>query len=164
MKRDGVWLTWTFQQYYEQVERFAKALIKIGQKPLESTTILGFNSPGITLHISSLASFLLSFLRNNIEWFFADVGTILAGGVASGIYISFISRYYTKISFYLSFLWFSELNKWSWCLQIHYWALQFNCCGRWEWGTTQENLSSMFQYLLCFNLNLCECVDQVSIT
>eukprot|EP00026_Physarum_polycephalum_P004408 Phypoly_transcript_04427.p1 GENE.Phypoly_transcript_04427~~Phypoly_transcript_04427.p1 ORF type:complete len:660 (+),score=152.47 Phypoly_transcript_04427:135-2114(+) len=65
VKRDGVWLTWTYQQYYDQIIRFAKALIKIGLKPFETCSILGFNSP---------------------EWFMADVGTIFAGGIACGIY------------------------------------------------------------------------------
>lgn len=65
VERDGQWLTWTYDQYFDECCRVAKSLIQIGLDRFGCTVIMGFNSP---------------------EWFFADIGTIFAGGIASGIY------------------------------------------------------------------------------
>mmetsp|Transcript_26973 Transcript_26973/g.41814 ORF Transcript_26973/g.41814 Transcript_26973/m.41814 type:complete len:665 (+) Transcript_26973:133-2127(+) len=59
------WTTWTFKQYEEQVFSFAKSLISLGFEKHDCINIIGFNSP---------------------EWFFANFGTIAAGGIAAGIY------------------------------------------------------------------------------
>jgi len=57
--------TWTYEQYYKQVNTAAKALIELGLEPNRSVAILGTNSP---------------------EWFSCGVGAILAGGVSTGVY------------------------------------------------------------------------------
>ncbi|CAL8248139.1 unnamed protein product [Merluccius merluccius] len=64
-KRDGRWATVTWRQHYQQCRAAAKSFLKLGLERYHGVGILGFNSP---------------------EWFIADVGCILAGGLATGIY------------------------------------------------------------------------------
>jgi long-chain-fatty-acid--CoA ligase ACSBG len=59
--------TFTWRQYYAQAQQFGRACIAVGHKQHEGCAVIGFNSP---------------------EWVFANVGAILAGGVAAGIYTS----------------------------------------------------------------------------
>lgn len=65
VKRGGIWIQWTYQQYFSDTQKAAKALIKLGLEPLHGVGILGFNSP---------------------EWFIANNGAIFAGGFTVGIY------------------------------------------------------------------------------
>ena len=65
VKRDNVWLEWTFDEYWEESKNAAKAFIKLGLERYHSVCILGFNAP---------------------EWLFAQLGAIMAGGIAAGIY------------------------------------------------------------------------------
>jgi long-chain-fatty-acid--CoA ligase ACSBG len=65
VERNNHWKTWTYAQYYQDVTGFAKSLIAVGMQPFECVNIIGFNAP---------------------EWFIADIGTIFAGGIVSGIY------------------------------------------------------------------------------
>lgn len=65
VKRDGSWVTWNYTEYWNDVRTAAKGFIKLGLEPFKSVGILGFNSP---------------------EWFFADLGSIFAGGFAAGVY------------------------------------------------------------------------------
>ncbi|KAJ8304976.1 hypothetical protein KUTeg_018559 [Tegillarca granosa] len=65
VKRGGVWVKWTYQQYYNSVKQAAKSFIKLGLEPYHGVGIIGFNSP---------------------EWFLSDLGAIFAGGFAVGIY------------------------------------------------------------------------------
>ena len=62
---DTPWTTWTFQEYRNNVDSFAKSLLSIGFEKFDIVNILGFNAP---------------------EWHFANFGAILAGGIAAGIY------------------------------------------------------------------------------
>ncbi|XP_066566872.1 long-chain-fatty-acid--CoA ligase ACSBG2 isoform X2 [Amia ocellicauda] len=64
-KMDGQWETLTYKAYYQQCRMAAKSFLKLGLKRYHGVGILGFNSA---------------------EWFIADVGSILAGGLAAGIY------------------------------------------------------------------------------
>ncbi|KAM4616213.1 long-chain-fatty-acid--CoA ligase ACSBG2-like [Polymixia lowei] len=64
-KKDGQWVTLTWRQYYQQCRAAAKSFLKLGLERYHGVGILGFNSP---------------------EWFISDVGCILAGGLAAGIY------------------------------------------------------------------------------
>lgn len=64
-KKDGQWVTVTWRQYYEQCRAAAKSFLKLGLERFHGVGILGFNAP---------------------EWFIADIGCILAGGLAAGIY------------------------------------------------------------------------------
>ena len=57
--------TFTWTQYAAEVDKVAKSLIACGLEAFGVVNIIGFNSP---------------------EWFFADIGAIMAGGVATGIY------------------------------------------------------------------------------
>ena len=59
------WKSWTYSQYYAETRQVAKAMIALGFAPFDSCNIWGFNSP---------------------EWFLGDLGAILAGGKAAGIY------------------------------------------------------------------------------
>ncbi|KAL5267519.1 hypothetical protein ACHWQZ_G004525 [Mnemiopsis leidyi] len=65
VKRTNRWASWTYQQYYEDCSTAAKAFIKLGLQPASAVCIMGFNAP---------------------EWFIADIGSIMAGGIAAGIY------------------------------------------------------------------------------
>ncbi|XP_058491860.1 long-chain-fatty-acid--CoA ligase ACSBG2-like [Solea solea] len=64
-KKEGQWETLTWRQYYEQCRTAAKGFLKLGLERYHGVGILGFNSA---------------------EWFIADIGCILAGGLATGIY------------------------------------------------------------------------------
>lgn len=57
--------TWTYKQYQEDVKSAAKAFIKLGLKRSHGVGILGWNAP---------------------EWHISAVGTLIAGGLTSGIY------------------------------------------------------------------------------
>lgn len=56
---------YTFKSYYAKSWAFGKALLALGFKEYSAVNIIGFNSP---------------------EWIFAQVGCMLARGVAAGIY------------------------------------------------------------------------------
>jgi len=56
---------WTFQQYYAECRSVAKSYIALGVEASECVGIIGFNSP---------------------EWFMADLGCVLAGGIGAGMY------------------------------------------------------------------------------
>ncbi|XP_015241709.1 long-chain-fatty-acid--CoA ligase ACSBG2 isoform X2 [Cyprinodon tularosa] len=57
--------TLTYKEYYQACRTAAKGFLKLGLKRFHGVGILGFNSA---------------------EWFIADIGAILAGGFAVGIY------------------------------------------------------------------------------
>ena len=61
------WKEWTYRSYYNDCKRFAKSLLSLTPSfnKFDRINIIGFNSP---------------------EWLIADVGTIMAGGIAAGIY------------------------------------------------------------------------------
>ena len=65
VKREGKWESTSFTEWYEQSLRVAKSLLAVGVKRFEGVSIMGFNSP---------------------EWIMAEMGTIMAGGLATGIY------------------------------------------------------------------------------
>lgn len=62
-----LWKTWTYREYYEDANRVAKGIIKLGHEHHDSVAIFGFNSP---------------------EWFLAEIGAMMAGGKAAGVYPS----------------------------------------------------------------------------
>ncbi|XP_014897101.1 long-chain-fatty-acid--CoA ligase ACSBG2-like [Poecilia latipinna] len=64
-RKGGRMMTLTWRQYYEQCRAAAKSFLKLGLERYHGVGILGFNSP---------------------EWFISDIGCILAGGLAAGIY------------------------------------------------------------------------------
>ncbi|KAL0979625.1 hypothetical protein UPYG_G00187460 [Umbra pygmaea] len=64
-KEEGRWVTLTWREYYQQCRAAAKSFLKLGLERYHGVGILGFNSP---------------------EWFISDIGCILAGGLAAGIY------------------------------------------------------------------------------
>ncbi|KAG9354120.1 hypothetical protein JZ751_012244, partial [Albula glossodonta] len=66
-KKDGNWEMLTYREYYRQCRAAAKSFLKLGLERYHGVGILGFNSP---------------------EWFIADIGCILAGGLAVGIYVT----------------------------------------------------------------------------
>ncbi|XP_048415618.1 long-chain-fatty-acid--CoA ligase ACSBG2 isoform X2 [Stegostoma tigrinum] len=59
------WKKLTFKQYYNECRDAGKSFLKLGLQRFHGVGILGFNSP---------------------EWFIANIGAILAGGLAVGIY------------------------------------------------------------------------------
>ncbi|XP_041272696.1 long-chain-fatty-acid--CoA ligase ACSBG2 isoform X2 [Onychostruthus taczanowskii] len=64
-KKDGRWIKMTYKMYYDECWKAAKSFLKLGLERFHGVGILGFNSA---------------------EWFIADIGAILAGGFAVGIY------------------------------------------------------------------------------
>lgn len=56
--RDGEALTWTYQDYLDDVKTAAKSFVHLGLQPFHSVAILGFNSP---------------------EWMISDIAAIFAG-------------------------------------------------------------------------------------
>uniref|UniRef100_A0A3Q3XCT5 long-chain-fatty-acid--CoA ligase n=1 Tax=Mola mola TaxID=94237 RepID=A0A3Q3XCT5_MOLML len=64
-REDGQWVTLNYRQYYQQCRAAAKSFLKLGLERFHGVGILGFNSP---------------------EWFISDIGSIFAGGLATGIY------------------------------------------------------------------------------
>ena len=62
VKRNGVWQTWTFKEYYRDIAAAAKSMVRIGVEPFHGVCVLGFNSPewfisylgGIMVSISML--------------------------------------------------------------------------------------------------------------
>ncbi|XP_053337634.1 long-chain-fatty-acid--CoA ligase ACSBG2-like isoform X1 [Clarias gariepinus] len=65
LKKDGAWVTLTYKEYQQQCRAAAKSFLKLGLERFHGVGILGFNAP---------------------EWFIADIGCIMAGGLAAGIY------------------------------------------------------------------------------
>ena len=65
VKRNGEWIKWNYEEYYEQSKMAAKAFIQLGLQRFHAVSILGFNSP---------------------EWFISQMGAIMAGGFSVGIY------------------------------------------------------------------------------
>ena len=65
VKREGKWESISTLQLYEQSMRVAKSLVAVGVKRFEGVSIMGFNSP---------------------EWMMSDLGAIMAGGLATGVY------------------------------------------------------------------------------
>jgi len=64
-KRNGQWHATTWREYREQARCVARGFIALGLQKGDGVSIIGFNRP---------------------EWFLADIGAILAGGVPAGIY------------------------------------------------------------------------------
>jgi len=58
--KPGQWTTLTYRQYYQQAERFAKALIALQVKEYSAINIIGFNSVewAIAFHGSILGHYL----------------------------------------------------------------------------------------------------------
>lgn len=65
VERDGAWKTWTWGQYFSDAKRAAHGFMSFGLRMHDCVNIIGFNSP---------------------EWFLAQMGAILAGGKAAGVY------------------------------------------------------------------------------
>ncbi|RHY55984.1 hypothetical protein DYB34_002725, partial [Aphanomyces astaci] len=64
-KKHGEWKILTWNQYHAKCMAFAKSLLSLGFDRFDAVSIIGFNSA---------------------EWTIADLGCILAGGLAAGIY------------------------------------------------------------------------------
>ncbi|XP_061409657.1 long-chain-fatty-acid--CoA ligase ACSBG2 isoform X2 [Lethenteron reissneri] len=64
-KEGNTWKILTYKEYYAQCRQAAKSFLKLGLQRYHGVGILGFNSP---------------------EWFISDIGAIMAGGFAVGIY------------------------------------------------------------------------------
>ncbi|MFT7796920.1 long-chain-fatty-acid-CoA ligase ACSBG2-like [Arapaima gigas] len=64
-KQQGQWEMLTYKEYYQQCRMAAKSFLKLGLERYHGVGILGFNSQ---------------------EWFIADIGCIMSGGLAVGIY------------------------------------------------------------------------------
>ncbi|XP_010003883.1 PREDICTED: long-chain-fatty-acid--CoA ligase ACSBG2 [Chaetura pelagica] len=64
-KKGGQWIKLTYKMYYKECCKAAKSFLKLGLERFHGVCILGFNSA---------------------EWFIADIGAILAGGFAVGVY------------------------------------------------------------------------------
>lgn len=65
VERDGVWLKWTWEKYYQDVRKFGKALLALEVTERTSVNIIGFNAP---------------------EWFISFMGAIFANSIPTGVY------------------------------------------------------------------------------
>ena len=65
VKRDGAWHAYSWKEYREHCRLAGRGFLSLGLQPGEGVAIIGYNCP---------------------QWFFADVGAILAGGMPAGIY------------------------------------------------------------------------------
>lgn len=65
VKRQGLWKTFSWNEYRQQARQVARALIALGTPAKSGVCIIGYNCP---------------------EWFFADIGSIYAGAMPAGIY------------------------------------------------------------------------------
>mgnify|MGYP003351826652 CR=1 FL=1 len=63
VKRNGLWQSTTWREYRERARLTARAFLALGLEPKQGVAIIGYNCP---------------------EWFAADIGAILAGGVPAG--------------------------------------------------------------------------------
>lgn len=59
------WKQWTYQQYHDETNQVAKAMISVGFEQFDSCSVFGFNSP---------------------EWVMSQQAAIFAGGRVAGIY------------------------------------------------------------------------------
>lgn len=66
-KKDGQWQTTSWRDYYEQAMLVARGLMDLGLEPRSGVVIMASNSP---------------------QWFLSAIGTIAAGGIPAGIYIT----------------------------------------------------------------------------
>lgn len=66
VKDQGIWITYTWRDYYENVKYFCLGLMSLGFKRGDCVSIIGENKP---------------------EWFWAELATHAAGGVVSGIFV-----------------------------------------------------------------------------
>ena len=60
VKRNGVWQSTSFSEYYQQVRTAARGFIQLGLQPFDGVAIMGFNAP---------------------EYFVANMAAIMAGWV-----------------------------------------------------------------------------------
>ena len=68
-KRYGIWNTYTWKDYYENVKYFSLGLVSLGFKMKDKIGIIGDNDP---------------------EWWFCQLGAQAAGGIGFGIFIDCI--------------------------------------------------------------------------
>lgn len=66
-KADGQWRATSWKGYRDQARLVARGFLRLGLQPRDGVVIMGYNRP---------------------EWFLADLGAILAGGLPAGIYIT----------------------------------------------------------------------------
>ena len=62
VKRNGKWISWTYAEYYRDIQCLSRAFVKLGLKPRHAVAISGFNSP---------------------EWFISEMASIFSGGLVS---------------------------------------------------------------------------------
>jgi long-subunit acyl-CoA synthetase (AMP-forming) len=65
VKRNGSWQSYTWKEYREHARLAARGFMALGLEAQQGVAIIGYNCP---------------------QWFFSDVGAILAGGIPAGIY------------------------------------------------------------------------------
>ena len=64
-KREGKYITWTYDQFYQDVQKFAKGLIELNIQPGKALNIIGYNAP---------------------EWIIAFYGGIYSSVLPVGVY------------------------------------------------------------------------------
>ena len=67
VKRDGRWQVTTWKEYRDEAKLVARGFLRLGLQPRQGVAIMGYNRP---------------------EWFLADIGAIMAGGLPAGIYVT----------------------------------------------------------------------------
>ncbi len=67
IKREGNWVTWTYEEYLKDVEVCARALIALGFERRDRVGVMGANAP---------------------EWVISAIAAVMAGGLYAGVYNS----------------------------------------------------------------------------
>ncbi|HET9226382.1 MAG TPA: AMP-binding protein [Thermoanaerobaculia bacterium] len=67
VKRNGAWQVTSWKDYRDQARLAARGFLSLGLQPRQGVVIMGYNRP---------------------EWFLADMGAIMAGGLPAGIYVT----------------------------------------------------------------------------
>ena len=65
IKQGDEWISFTYEQYYQEAVQVSQSLIKLGIQPADKICILSFNRP---------------------EWVIADLAAMMVGGIPAGIY------------------------------------------------------------------------------
>ena len=66
VKDRGIWITYSWKDYYEKVKYFCLGLTSLGLRPKSTVSIIGENKP---------------------EWYWAELAVLAARGIVTGIYV-----------------------------------------------------------------------------
>ena len=99
MKRNGEWISWTYEEYYAASRAAARGLLAVGLERQKGVGIMGFNSP---------------------EMIFSFLASVFAGGLSCGIYptssgetVSYLGRRLIDRTLLYEIMWYI-------CTKLHF--------------------------------------------